>query len=119
MAKKLAASALALGQNDSSAAGSAGYLMLITGSDGQLYMSLINKKWGDNEYLINAVWPGGSFRTWAGGEAGGNQRGWGGEEIGYPQGVFWEAVRSWSLGLCAGRCAVLGICWPAWELRRE
>lgn len=44
---KEASSSLALGQKDSNAADSAGYLMLITGSDGQLYMSLINKKWGN------------------------------------------------------------------------
>lgn len=51
-----AGSSLALGQNDSNAAALTGSLMLITGSNGQLYMSLINKKWGNNEYLINAVW---------------------------------------------------------------
>lgn len=44
---KEAGNSLALSQDESNAAGSAGYLRLIMGSDGQLYMSLINKKWGN------------------------------------------------------------------------
>lgn len=44
---KEAVSLLALGRNDSPTAGSAAFLMLITSSNGQLYMSLINKKWSN------------------------------------------------------------------------
>ena len=40
-----ASSSLALGRNGSWAAGLAGCLLQITSSGGQLYTSLINKKW--------------------------------------------------------------------------
>ncbi len=44
---KEAVSSLALGWNDNDTAGSAAFLTLITSSNGQLYMSLINKKWSN------------------------------------------------------------------------
>lgn len=71
-----------------------------------------------NEYLINAVWRGGSFRTGLGVRQGIIKGILGGEKAGHPsRGRFWKAVQSGSFCLYS----VLGIYWQLWEhwIRKE